>query len=306
MEANSLIHKPKKQKLNEEQGIYGNRESLISKLPDDVLLHILSFLSTKSIIRTSVLSKRWEFLWTSIPNLYFGKPLPANRTLHMNFVERALYLRDDSDIKGFFLNIDVQCDVSRVKSWITAAVRHNVQNLHIRLQDLEGQFSLPQSVFTCDTLKCLVLDIPCILQVPPINCFSNLIVLRLESVDDYTTQQLFSGLPILEVLYLMECRWGCLKVLRISAPKLHSLTITEADLWKLSDCDGLSDCDDHRDFEGCRIMIFGANIKCFFYTGEFLNEYWLYNSFSLERKLMLLSLMFLTVIRGQDKLLTAC
>jgi hypothetical protein len=39
MEANSLIHKPKKQKLNEEQGIDGYRKCL-SNLPKDVLLDI--------------------------------------------------------------------------------------------------------------------------------------------------------------------------------------------------------------------------------------------------------------------------
>jgi hypothetical protein len=291
MEANSLIQKLKKQKLNEEQGIDGNRKSL-SNLPEDVLLYILSFLPMKDAIRTSVLSKSWEFIWTSIPILEFRKTLPANRTLHMDFVERVFCLRDDSDIKGFFLECDVQCDVSRVKSWITAAVRHNVQYLFIRLRDLRGQFSLPHCVFTCDTLKWLFLDMQCILKVPPIKCFSNLTVLRIKSVtfsDDYTTQQLFSGLPVLEVLYLMECIWGCLKVIRIFAPKLHSLTITEADMRNQSDCNDQSDCDDESDFDegdfdgSCQIRIFGASLKYFFYSGEFFHEYWLYDLSSLER-----------------------
>jgi hypothetical protein len=273
MEANSLIHKPKRQKLNEEQGIDGNSKCF-GNLPDAILRHILSFLHIKYAARTSVLSKRWEFLWTSIPCLNFGKPLPAKRTLHMNFVERVLCLRDSSDIKELTLNCDVQGDASRVKSWITAAVRRNVQSLHICLSDLRGQFSLPHRVFTCETLESFFLDMPCILKVPPIICFSNLKVLSIQSVtfsDDYTTQQFFSGLPVLEMLFLEECRWGCLKVLSICAPKLHSLVIREADILSQSDSDG------------CQVTVFGASLKEFFYTGEFFNEYWLYNSFSVER-----------------------
>jgi len=273
MEENSLIDKPKRQKLSEEQGIDGNSKC-IGNLPDAVLRHIISFLPIKDAVRTSVVSKRWKSLWTSNPILCFWKTLPAKRTLLMNFVERVICLRDDSDIKEFTLHCDVQGDASRVKSWITAAVRHNVQSLCICLSKLRGQFSLPRCVFTCETLESFFLDMPCILKVPPIICFSNLKVLSIQSVtfsDDYTTQQFFSGLPVLEMLFLEECRWGCLKVLSICAPKLHSLVIREADILSQSDSDG------------CQVTVFGASLKEFFYTGEFFNEYWLYNSFSVER-----------------------
>jgi hypothetical protein len=273
MEANSLIQKPKKQKLNEEQGIDGNRKCF-GNLPEVVLRHILSFLSIKDAVRTSVLSKRWKFLWTSNPNLNFGEHLAGERTLLMNFVERVLCLRDSSDIKKFVLEFDVQYEASRVKSWITAAVRRNVQVLYIHLRDLRGQFSLPHCVFNCDTLKCLLLHMPCTFKIPPIICFSNLELLSITGVtfsDDYTIQQLLSGLPVLEMLYLEKCRWGCHKVLSISAPKLHSLTIIEADMQNPSDCDG------------CEVMIFGATLKDFFYSGEFFNEFCLYDSFSVEK-----------------------
>ncbi|XP_062161736.1 uncharacterized protein LOC133868754 [Alnus glutinosa] len=36
------------------------------------------------------------------------------------------------------------------------------------------------------------------------------------------------------------------------------------------------------DGDGCQIMIFGASLKVFSYTGDFFNEYLLYNSFSLK------------------------
>jgi hypothetical protein len=125
METTCVIKKPqKKQKLNEEKDVDGNNKCL-SNLPDEVLRHILSFLSTKDAVRTSLLSKRWEYLWASIPNLDFEKYEPAKRTY---------------------------CDASRVYKWISTAVRHNVQELNIELDNFEGEFSLPYCLFTCKTL----------------------------------------------------------------------------------------------------------------------------------------------------------
>lgn len=43
----------------------------ISALPSEVLCHILSFLPTNYAVRTTLLSKRWKNIWTSVPNLYF-------------------------------------------------------------------------------------------------------------------------------------------------------------------------------------------------------------------------------------------
>ncbi|GAA0140723.1 hypothetical protein LIER_02021 [Lithospermum erythrorhizon] len=50
---------------------------MISRFPDYVLSHILSFLLTKYAVATSVLSKRWEFLWTQIHSFYFDDKMPS-------------------------------------------------------------------------------------------------------------------------------------------------------------------------------------------------------------------------------------
>ena len=59
-------HSPKRSRGGGDEGIVK-----FGELPDSVLSDIISFLPTKEAIRTSILSKKWEYLWTSIPKLRF-------------------------------------------------------------------------------------------------------------------------------------------------------------------------------------------------------------------------------------------
>ncbi|CAN7138881.1 unnamed protein product, partial [Brassica rapa subsp. narinosa] len=54
----------------------------ISKLPNDVLLMILSRLLTKETVRTSIVivSKQWEHVWKQVSHLVFDKPKTTNST----------------------------------------------------------------------------------------------------------------------------------------------------------------------------------------------------------------------------------
>ncbi|CAN0879629.1 F-box/LRR-repeat protein At5g02910 [Linum grandiflorum] len=42
-----------------------------SDLPDTLLHHILSFVNTKSLIRTSILCRRWTYVWKDVHVLNF-------------------------------------------------------------------------------------------------------------------------------------------------------------------------------------------------------------------------------------------
>ena len=95
--------RPKKQQLYGGVEMVAERKGL-SDLPDVVIIKVISSLPTKDAIRTSILSKRWEYLWTSIPSLEFIAD-DSDRSLFVNIVDRALFLRGPSDIEKFHLNI---------------------------------------------------------------------------------------------------------------------------------------------------------------------------------------------------------
>jgi hypothetical protein len=77
-------------------GENGESEDRLSNLPDCVLRHILSSLDSKSVVQTCVLSKRWKFLWKSIPNLKLHASRFRTLKQFTEFVSKILTLRDGS------------------------------------------------------------------------------------------------------------------------------------------------------------------------------------------------------------------
>ncbi|KAK6134386.1 hypothetical protein DH2020_031875 [Rehmannia glutinosa] len=119
----------------------------LSGLPDAVICQILSFLPTKRSVATSILAKRWRFLWTHVPNLDFDGE-------NHNIINRVIMLHKVQSLTTFRLRYTYNCEDYEFETWITIAIARNVQNLDIRL---DYQFMLPRCLFTCKTLVNLTL-----------------------------------------------------------------------------------------------------------------------------------------------------
>ncbi|KAK3431999.1 hypothetical protein EUGRSUZ_E04106 [Eucalyptus grandis] len=244
----------------------------IDDLPEAILEHILSFVSMEDAVRTCVLSKKWQYLWTSRPNLELSD-WPFSRREHFtNFVERVLVLRGSAHIKRFDLSCDVLGDASRVSLWVSAAVKRNVEECFVDLSDIQGDFVLPYCLFTCATLTHMELSIPWELTLPSRIHLPNLKVLHLMDitfVDKHSTEQLLSS-PVLEELSIEDCTWDNLQTLTIGAPMLKFLIIHDEDF----DCSSI-------DPYSCRVSICGNNLKSIHFMSPFLNDYQVENTCAL-------------------------
>ncbi|WVZ26294.1 hypothetical protein V8G54_004838, partial [Vigna mungo] len=128
----------------------------LSDLPDAVLQHIMNFMNTRDVVRTCVLSKRWNNLWKHVTTLSFsslGKVLFYNK-----FVPKFLANRDAST-SLIDLNIEVYGfkapNLTRIAKY---AAQHNAQHLEITTQyNFRG---MPTSffplMFSCHSLTSLV------------------------------------------------------------------------------------------------------------------------------------------------------
>ncbi|KAL6188821.1 hypothetical protein ACLB2K_040212 [Fragaria x ananassa] len=97
MEATAIAHRNPNRTLND--------------LPDEILLHILTFFPTLDAVQTSLISRKWRPLWSRLRFLRFSyehfplnEPPSDNRDFFAEFVDRALILRPHHPIDHFSLS----------------------------------------------------------------------------------------------------------------------------------------------------------------------------------------------------------
>ncbi|XP_009603961.1 F-box/LRR-repeat protein At3g26922-like isoform X2 [Nicotiana tomentosiformis] len=177
-------------------------EDRISQLPDEILVHILSFLSVKEAADTSVLSKRWLPLWRYISRLNFDATKPLYEVLldhklrkrHMkkyvrwvnHTLQRCKAQRLDQFRVCFDLNKFAQHEIDK---WLEFAFARQVQRLELDL--LKGGENLRLFDY-CYTFPAQLLDLNhyagqthsnYVNKFPPLwNNFNSVKVLLLKSV----------------------------------------------------------------------------------------------------------------------------
>ncbi|XP_077243390.1 putative F-box/LRR-repeat protein At4g15060 isoform X2 [Tasmannia lanceolata] len=264
-------------------------ENLITKLPDHLLLNIISFLPIKDAINTSLLSKKWRFLWTLTPNLDFDQRLiiPQNpsfsesRKLFANFIDRALLLYQGSSIQRLRIWFDFDPDLfeSHIDSWIRFEIRRNVIELDL---DLSGDMRDPEFSYTTPYFlneASLIRGSVRVLKVcfgglypPPYYRFPSITTVHLKqyALMDHTIPDLFTFCPQLENLVL-DSVFGEMLHLKICSAKLKTLSIMNYE----------------RDGEITSVDILAPNLVSFSCINYIADEYTLKDVSSLEEAVVL-------------------
>ncbi|XVF87719.1 hypothetical protein PTKIN_Ptkin18bG0143300 [Pterospermum kingtungense] len=207
----------------------------LSGLPDSVLSHILSFLPTRQVVRTSVLSTRWKYLYASVTTLDFADGVYESSSGFMDFVDRVLFSHDTTCIKRFHLHLRCVAEnkddsARRICGWVSFALKRCVQELHLECYNLGAHSGiLPATLFTSEKLVKLVLNdnSDFVMTIPAKVCFPSLKTLHLinvDYIDDDSFQRLLSGCLVLEELSI-SAMWQNVIEITISIPSLKTLTI---------------------------------------------------------------------------------
>ncbi|XP_024012987.1 F-box protein At3g59150 [Eutrema salsugineum] len=196
-------------------------KDLISSLPDDLLLHGLTFLTTKEAALTPVLSKRWLNLLQSLPILDLDDSLLLNprkgqrkNGIFRDFVDRLLSRRvkNSSPVTKFSLKCrQGSVEQDRVIQWIRTVIDLDVLELSLRFD--YRIFHLPFNVFTSKTLVNLRIGTRIFLS----QASSDFVSLMLKSL-------------VLESVSFGDAKLGFKPILS-AFPSLQNLRIHESKQW---------------------------------------------------------------------------
>ncbi|XP_078152729.1 F-box protein At5g03100-like [Carex rostrata] len=191
----------------------------ISRLPDHLLHHILSFLPPKQGGCTSILSHRWRHVWLSTQGLKFYTDEFANfgPNKFISYVNAALPYRSKQDLQVFktFLMNDSPTNLAASTSWITHALKSDVRVLHIIIQvkNYGENVILPRPMLTTQSLEELGLFCFPNLRIitPNVISLSQLKTLSLQQMDINSAfmEKIISGCQRLENLNLHYCWLRC-------------------------------------------------------------------------------------------------
>ncbi|XP_058772194.1 F-box/FBD/LRR-repeat protein At1g13570-like [Vicia villosa] len=202
---------------------------LISDLPQSIIETILIQLPIRDAVRTSILSTKWRYKWSTITQLVFDEkcyPTCHDRELVqksvVEFITRLLFLHHGPIHKFQIVNTSLQ-SCPAINQWILFLSRNDIKDLNLELG--EGEFfRMPSCFFGCEKLTRLELS-RCELYPPAsFKGFSCLKSLNLHQVliSPEAIESLISSCPLLESLSLSY--FDCL-ALTVCAPNLKYLCL---------------------------------------------------------------------------------
>nr|GMD68149.1 F-box/FBD/LRR-repeat protein At1g13570-like [Ipomoea batatas] len=178
-------------------------------LPTDVLNRILDHLPVRDAARTSILSRKWRYIWAAHPNLKLD-PKDIVTVTKNDFVGigNRILLQHIGPILTFYVDLsDVHMSqYPNIDLWILYLSRNGLREFTVR-NSSRDLYTLPSYVFLCQELMALDLS-KCIFKQPcgTIRSFQNLKELLLTQVDfkPEVSASIFTASK-LETLHLVNC-----------------------------------------------------------------------------------------------------
>ncbi|KAK4481476.1 hypothetical protein RD792_012376 [Penstemon davidsonii] len=184
----------------------------LSNLPGHLIDKILSHLSLRDAVRTSILSSKWRYKWVTLPYLIFDNQsvLVSNQdqTLVKNklvsIVDHVLLLHTGPIHKFKLSHRDLQ-GVSDIDRWILFLSRCSVKEFILEIWK-GHRYKLPSSIFSYQKLIHLEL-FNCLLK-PPCTFIGFKVLKSLDlqhiTMDQGDFEDMISSCPLLERLTLMN------------------------------------------------------------------------------------------------------
>ncbi|KAM3199336.1 putative protein isoform X1 [Capsicum annuum] len=195
----------------------------ISQLPDSLLIQILSLLPTVEASRTSILSKRWKYLWTFAYNFDFEFRSGRVKDFE-SFIDYVLAHSVASKIEKLRLSGEFRYGESNINGWLSFAVERNVEHVVLRSYDERILFGEP--FCTCSSLKTLDITYA---EFPyrKTTSWTNLKSIKMDeiSLDNEAIASLLAGCPELETMELSGLH--CFSRLEINSLKLKRVYLKD-------------------------------------------------------------------------------
>ncbi|KAH7675557.1 RNI-like protein [Dioscorea alata] len=228
------------------------QEDRITKLPDMLRMHILSFLSRKYAIRTGALSSQWKDLWkfrfSHCTTLNFNGSFAENKSSAelVTSISKCMEKQGKKKLEIFNLYFYAgKLYPDKVTAWIKQAVLNGMEVSDLdfsqgkigrfpgRLSGRRRKYELKASIFKRNSLSCLCLRYCRLSRCFTFKHFHSLEVLHLHAVNinDSMLKKLVMNCKSLKRLDLREC--VALQYVRISATDLVLKSLVMVCCWHI-------------------------------------------------------------------------
>lgn len=213
-------------------------EDRLSEMPGNIIDHILDLMPIKDAAKTSILARKWRYIWCMHPNIVLDKltcrKFSTNPLLVLDNTINQILLQHIGNIIKFVLDFS-QVDLlplTNIDMWIRYVIIKGVRDLTLDFSN-NNPYKPPTYIYYYQNLTDLTLNNCLFKPLDFIFSYPNLKSLYLKQITFMATpKSLVLKAPVLANLTIMYC-WGT-ESLNIVSPQLSYLFVVESHYLDLS------------------------------------------------------------------------